>query len=403
MAIAKVQGNIVFKIDEAMIRNSFITHMLTCAIVAGMTGLMPILVCGQIKVTRIDPKEGAAGRKGIVYSLPRTVLALDLLVTRTDRAPGPYASFAAELLGIEDAVREWQTSYTLDKVSISAISEPDPDQVFLVERDEKSSENILYLFTPDGLMAGSEGFRENAPSGEDWEDFFTRTYVTEDVFPAYRKGDMKENIDTITRLVAIDTLLYTEKILKRSMVRQTDREKAEEAASMITGIGQDQYSLLVGYQETAYSGDALRFMIEQLEMQRQNYLRLFTGVTRSEQVRIRLEYIPSPGSAKEPAMVAGFSPAIGLTGSEGAAPVTLTLLQQGLAGVLGGEQSVSVPSGYFYRIPESCEVKVEYEGKTLGRQVLPVNQLGVVRSLPPSVTQVEFYPETGTVKRMILK
>ena len=91
-------------------------------------------------------------------------------------------------------------------------------------------------------------------------------FVTPDpayLFKKYTESPTREIIDTMIRRVSIDTLVIEEKIFKRSMIEFTDQEKAQEAADKIRQIEKDKYNLLVGYQETAYSREAMEFMYEQ--------------------------------------------------------------------------------------------------------------------------------------------
>jgi hypothetical protein len=378
--------------------------LLLSLLLAAAALTLPVNSSGQVRVTHITSKDGTAGRKGVIYALPRTVLAIDLQITRTDRMPGPFAQFAQELLGVSDVITAQEIGYSVDKAFIITQSEADPEQVYLVEKDEKASEDIFYAFSDCGLMIGSESIPEvQGMNAVEWQDYFSKTFSTGEIFPGYKAGAMKENTDTITRIVSFDTLTYTEKILKRHMVKQSDREKALEAASMINSIGQDKYTLMVGYQETAYSVEALKFMTEQLEEQRIAYLQLFTGVTRNEQVHIRLSYIPPTANMEEIALT-GFSPLIGLTAPDGSNDITVTLVKKGLTDVMGNDPAPTGNTlGYAYRIPESCVVVVRYKGEVIGSNTLYVNQAGIVRSLPPAVTHVEFYPETGSLKKVILK
>jgi len=387
-----------------MVFSKRVTSLLPGLVLAGILLLPPTLGFGQVKVTHITASDGTAGRKGVLYALPRTVLEIELTLIRTDRIPGPYAQFAPELLGINDAISTQQTSYSLEKACIIPRSEADPDQVYLVEKDDKSSDEVFFAFSGNGLIMGTYPVaEEQGIQGEDREEFFGRTFSATEMFPNYHPGAMKENIDTITRIVTFDTLTYTEKILKRTMVKQSDREKAEEAVSMINSIGQDKYTLLIGYQETAYSEEALKFMTAQLEEQRLAYLQLFTGTTRREQITLRLSYLP-PAETTETVAITGFSPLVGLTSPDGTSDVTVELVKKGLTEVMGTDPSATGSvSGFFYRIPENCEAVVKYKGEVLGSRLLPVCQAGIVRSLPPSVTQLEFYPETGAIKKIVLK
>jgi len=355
----------------------------------------------QVRVTRISSPESLAGKKGIIYSLPRTFLAIDLQITVTDQIPGPYSAFAGELLGLEKVIDRQQKTYSLDHAVIHYGVEADPQQVFFVEKDEKSSEGIFLEFLPGGMIMGSE------PIGEDFpvQDKFSRehsapAFNADGIFPGYIAGEMKEIVDTIIRKVSFDTLTYEEKILKRIMVKQSEREKAMEAASMIADLGQDQYSILVGYQETAYSSEAMKYMIGKLEEQRTSYLQLFTGVTRKEEYVVTLKHVPGDGVRQT---LTGFSPASGLVSADGNNDVVLQVDKKGISALAGDDANPAGFTGYYYRIPEACKVSVVYDDEVIGESELLINQYGVVRSLPTTVTRVEFLPETGGIKNVILE
>jgi hypothetical protein len=187
-------------------------------------------------------------------------------------------------------------------------------------------------------------------------------------------------------------------------VERTDKEQAEEASAMINEITQDQYSLLVGYQETAYSYETIKYMYDQLETRRRNYLQLFTGITRKEKLDARYFVVPIPETLGAPYPVAGFNSTTGLTEPGGGNDVDLKIEGDGMAEILG-EASTSAMgfSGYYYRIPETCEVSLNYQGESLVKETIVINQAGVVRNLPPDITYVRFDPRTGGITKVVLK
>ena len=359
----------------------------------------------QLRVKQVKSPNDIAGKNGIIYSLPRTVLVVDLWYTRTDDIPGPYAEFAGELLGDDEVIRTAKVSHTLDDACITAYVEPDPGQLYMVETEEKNEQSVLIEFSSNGLLVGSGllGAKEKTALSRT-ERPTGGALDMQEIFPAYKKAIMKEVIDTITRVVTFDTLTYTEKILKRLLIEQTEREKAAEASALIHDIGQDQYALLVGYQETAYSYEAIRYMYDQLESQRSSYLKLFTGVTRSEKLHARYYIVPDPGAMESPYRIAGFDSQQGLVGPGAGDDIFLTIEGSGVSALVGNFlPSTTGPSGYFYRIPENCLVTILFDGSALAQETIVVNQAGVVRNLPPRITEVEFDGLTGGLKRVIYK
>ena len=364
-------------------------------------------VLSQVRVSRITGETNMPGRTGVLYSLPRTVLVVDIEYTRTDEIPGPYASLSQELLGMDQVIAERRTLFSLEDAGISSYVEPDPGQLFMVEMDEKASEAVWMEFSRNGLLAGAHWMEEEQLEAGPWmKDHGVPAIETRESFPFYKEASLKEVVDTITRVVTFDTLTYREKILKRLMVKQTDREKATEAAAMIHDIGQDQYTLLVGYQETAYEYEAIRYMYDQLEAQRRNYLQLFIGITRTEKRTARYFIVPEEGMLGTQHVIAGFSSESGMLPAGEGEDIVLAIETKGLASIIGSTfppAAAAAATGFSYRVPETCRVSVEMRKEVLYQTSMVINQAGKVRSLPPSITRVEFDPVTGGIRKILYK
>jgi hypothetical protein len=127
----------------------------------------------QIKATRVtDPKE-LAGKNGIVYNLPGTVVHVDLRIARTQQYTGPLAEYAADYLGLDNVITKDAVSYAIAGAAIRTVTEPDPNQVYIIEKEEKSTAEIWISFgnqspvvalekfdkgaSPDGFMKWNEG------------------------------------------------------------------------------------------------------------------------------------------------------------------------------------------------------------------------------------------------------
>ena len=62
-------------------------------------------------------------------------------------------------------------------------------------------------------------------------------------------------------------------------VSKSFESKAREAADAIMKSRKDQYNLVAGEQETAYSGEAIQTMLAELKTWENNYMSLFTGIS----------------------------------------------------------------------------------------------------------------------------
>jgi hypothetical protein len=58
--------------------------------------------------------------------------------------------------------------------------------------------------------------------------------------------------------------------------------------------------------------------------------------------------------------------------------------------------------GYYYRIPVVAKVKVTISNDINAEGVFSIGQFGSVSYLPPNVSAVQFHPETGAVKTLLI-
>jgi hypothetical protein len=259
-------------------------------------------------------------------------------------------------------------------------------------------------FSESGMVLGMENFPKSKSSEnfENWGEETFSDFSEKGLFPYERKGGIVRKVDTIIRKVSVDTSTFEQLSFKVLLVKQTDKDKAAEAADKINSIRQDRYKLLVGYQETAYDKGGLEFMTKKLDEMQNEYLKLFLGSSKSETKHFSFKYIPVKGSENTEIKVSGFSVSSGLS-APGSNNIVLELKQQDTISNIRDDESGLVYSGFYYRIPAMVEARVSYQNKVLNRENLIVNQFGVIRSLPTSTTKVEFYPNTGAIRKVIIE
>ena len=364
------------------------------------------MLLAQVRVTPISNQAGQSAKRGVVYALPRTVLSVDLFVTRTSYIPGPYVQFAREYLGTTDHITTSSVIYRIDRAAIRAHAEADPDQFYLVDKEEKLAQEIWLSMSEGGLILGAESLKENYSPAEvsaQWSrDAFTKTEPAI-LFSHSAAPSLKEVIDTTIRRVAIDTTFIEYVEYTSSFVQSSDREKAQDVIALLNQIEEDKYRLLVGYQETPYSRETLEYMIRSLDQLREDYLSLFKGTVLTETRKFTYRFVPDPGDAGKDVGLAGFSPTGGLSDAAGNGQLTVKITKSGATALLEKDALPQGPSGFYYRIPEPVLVEVSLSGSVLASEQLMVNQMGVVRSLPSNVTRVEFHPQTGAILKLILK
>lgn len=363
-------------------------------------------VFAQVRVSRVNATEMPTGKKGLIYNLPRTIVSVDLDVAKTQLIPGPLADFAAEYMGLDNVITKGSVNYTLENAAISSSTEADPSQVYLIEKEEKSSGEIWITFDKGSHLLTLEKFEKTiSPKGfTSWNDKLFESLDAANLFKKYTESPTREKIDTTIRRISVDTLVIEEKTFKRSMVKYTDLEKAQEAADKIKQIEKDKYNLLVGYQETAYSKDAMEFMYNRLEEERMEYMKLFTGVSVKEILKFTYHFFPDPGKEAQEYKLAALSKTNGIISPDGQNDIKVVIQADGP--VIKPPEPVAgmvAYTGFVYRLPTSASAVLIVQGKEIDSKRIDVLQFGPIMSLPPEFKRVEFDIETGTLRSVVVE
>lgn len=379
--------------------------MFKCLIFATTLLVSSYGLLAQVRVTKVMDAEMLSGKNGIVYNLPRTQIHVDLRIIKTQSIAGPLAEYARDYLGLDDVITKNSVGFEIGDVALYTTAEPDPEQVYIIEKEEKASGEIWISFGKSTPFITLEKFEnEMAPEGfTTWSDKLFITPEPGKIFRKYTDSPTREVIDTLIRRVSIDTLVLEQKVYKRSMVEFTDQEKAQEAAGKIRQIEQDKYNLLIGYQETAYSRETIEYMYLMLEEQRLEYLELFTGVSMIETLKFDYLVFPDLKIENQEYVLAGFSKSTGMAAVEGQNGILLTFIPD--AGILipGDAAKNQSATGLVYRIPQHGSAMVSFQGKELVSKRVEVLQLGSILTLPPSFKRVEFDFETGALRSVVLE
>ena len=370
-------------------------------IFAGHNGIF-----AQVRVSRVNASEMPAGKKGLIYNLPRTMVTVDLDVAKTQQIPGPLAGFAGDYLGLDNVITKGSVNYTVESAAISSTTEADPSQTYLIEKEEKSSGEIWISFDKGSHLLTLEKFDKTiSPKGfTGWNEKLFESPDAANLFKKYTESPTREKIDTTIRRISVDTVVIEEKTFKRSMVKYTDLEKAQEAADKIKQIEKDKYNLLVGYQETAYSKDAMEFMYNRLEEERMEYMKLFTGVSVKETLKFTYRFFPDPGKEVQEYKLAALSKTNGMISPDGQNDIKVVLQADGP--VIKPPEPVAgmvAYTGFVYRVPTSANAVLIVQNKEMDSKRLDVLQFGPIMSLPPEFKRVEFDMVTGALRSVVIE
>ena len=376
--------------------------------------VMAIQVYGQIKVTHVTSPANSPGTDGIFYIMPRTVLKVDVTVRIDEQLKGPLSEYAEKYFGIDDAIKFDYTTYEIEDVGISTLIEPDPEQVYYIEPVEQTSKELKMLLVQlnnSGYLVSVNNIDLGVVQDEDteqlvlYEDIDIKGRTAEFIL----NGKIRTKVDTIIRKVAVDTAMTEKHFYRTRIINKTNEDLATEAMSKIEGIRDARYKLLTGFQETAYSAGTIEYMDGELKDQEMEYIALFRGKSFTGFDQFTFYYAPSANPEKGSVNLFNFSSGTGITaaGSSSGEKVLLNIKSGGVAEVVDGFPIQAKAEGYqpgiFYRIPETCEIILEWDGDEISNGRFVINQFGTVRNLPNKDFKLEFHPETGGVKSIVIK
>jgi hypothetical protein len=330
--------------------------------------------------------------EGITYALPRTGFKIHVEAVKETFEPGPYATQASQLLGINDAKTRASVNWTIKSVQFEPFTEPDPEQVYKAMGQAAFGINL----TPSGTLAG---VFSNSPSGEGLSLKSHSAYLENDNFsfsnishsPVYFKADSSANVRPL---------------------RIGAEGRAMEAAERILECRTARYHIVAGLLDEFHpDGEAYKVSLRELGKIETHYLSLFIGRTISQAAKFTIHFIPSAASEKGEVVFrfsedSGVLPASNLSGK----PVMLrvepeNVLLSKYAGFSSSTNPDAGQSGLFYRMPAMANVSLIYELNTIAgtRAVMP--QFGRVAPIPEELLlgdySIEIHPETGAVKSII--
>ncbi len=371
-------------------------------------------VYAQMNVVHIDNNSAPQTKDGIFYSLPRTVVKIDVKIDRMENYKGPYSDFALRFLGLKNVIPVNSIDYKISDILITTYPEPDPDQYYFVELGDKTSKgekSVMLSLSDAGVIlgtseetgiaadgdAGSSGSLEIPPSEGDKDAFG-------ELFKYSADMSVFEKVDTIIRKINIDTMTVERQYYKRTMVEKSPEQKAKEAADYISKIKDNRFNLISGTQEVNYNKETLEYMDDQLNRMEKEYLKLFTGISVHKTVTFSYKYIPVPNQINTEIPIFKFLSSKGIIDLDepGGKVVTIKIQRVGNTNTVSNYLKKALKEtkvqGFSYRIPELARVSVKLDENTQEENQCLVSQLGVVTYLPVSKWKVLFHKGTGGIK-----
>jgi hypothetical protein len=371
--------------------------------------LLILSACSSYHVIHITDsnKENVLNKPGFYYSLPQTVLKVDVTVRKTYLNKGPYAEYAEKYLGITNIIKQDNVRYDILDARISSFPQRDPDQCYFVRKSPgfRMHRHLFVNFNEEGSIQ-SVNCRLKSGASERNVSVNTQSELKSGNNSQYILSDnVNEKIDTIIEKIRTDTLVIEKKIFKKVYKEKSSEEKAKEAADYLMKIKDNKFNLITGYAEVPYTKDALKYMNDKLDNTSHEYLSLFTGDTSYIVVKYSFIYLPEKKDINIESPLFVFSPREGIikTNEAQGENVTVSIESRNLNNRIEKFQSkidssISKKNGFYYRIPEYAKITLKKGKNMLTEEDLLINQLGIVSHLPLKAKKIQFYPNSSALR-----
>jgi hypothetical protein len=334
--------------------------------------------------TTVAPLSGAGAITdgSIPYALPRTVFTIKVDMERSIEIPGPYARYAAEFLGINDAIRQESESWAITAVIVSTHEEADPSEYYIISGNAIMQSNALAL-RKEGLILDINPSqfliteRQTVGGVRELDQFRFTDLGANEYFYIQR--------DTAYRRTSIDSTFIRVPYLDERRQRLTAEQLAESAARRIMELRDGKHLILTGESSVYPQSDAGINEANRLE---KAYTELFAGKVVKEKRSHTVTFIPEPGMERKSITLFQFSETTGpVTEStaRGVAIVAELIPEQKTKAlnVINNTPTQGAASDkLFYRAPDIATLKI-----SMGREVLfnsrkMVYQFGEIVQLP---------------------
>jgi len=369
--------------------------------------IAPEIILTPYEVIPITERSGTINSTGVFYALPRQGVEVDITIRKQEFIRGPYAEFAERLLGVTNVIKENNSVYSVDHVSISQRAEADPTQIYFVQFNDSrlalKYENDLII---RGVNLSKTEFSESRKKDTERQTAQTSQAANR---PVISTSNLVERNDTVFFNQMVDTQLVQRFEIRTVQTVKTPFQKAQEIVEKIAQIRQDRHRLLTGFQEVNYEAAAIRYMNEEFNRMEDEYIRLFTGAIKMSYETVLFEFMPEDRNNLT-VDLAKFSANHGLLSLETeeeeeevsdikTISLNIALQDDILSGIRQFSGNLRLPQrGFFYNIPNPALVTVELGNQLLYSRQMPFSQFGTTQSLAPDFLQIDFSPQTGEIR-----
>ena len=311
---------------------------------------------------------------GVVYSLPKTQIELEIKANKVSYTPGEFSKYADRYLRLTNVSAEPDEYWELNSVKVKSVGVPNSETTYFVKLKDKTVAPLMEL-TEDGIVKSI-----NVPYSKSNE-----IKKAAPVTPATVKANPRD--------------FLTEEILMAS----STAKMAELVAKEIYNIRESKNALLRGQADnTPSDGAQLKIMLDNLNAQEDAMTKMFSGTRDKEEKTFTIRLTPDKELNNEVAF--RFSKKLGVVANNDLAGTPFYITLKDLKTVKMPQddgKKKKEPEGIAYNVPRQAQITLTDGKKKLYEGEVPVTQFGIIEYLAPvlfnknSTIKVYFDPNTG--------
>jgi hypothetical protein len=368
-------------------KHIFSGRLLTAALFAFLiiSCATEVKVPSKVNVTDAGSVQNATVNS-LVYSLPVTVIRVEIEAEKTVSKVGPFYRYSKKLLNLNNVVLEDNVEWKLKGVKVYTIGKPDYSKRFVVSSSGPNVASMLNL-TPEGVLVGV-----NLDKLPETEDLLKTNVNTETPSPE----DL--NFDDVP-------------MLEKQLIKTSTAAMAEETANLIYKVRKRRFKILASdFPVLPPDGEAFEVSVEELNKYEKELMELFTGKKETFTVTKTFDFIPDSMSVNS-SVLCRFSKQKGilgpmdLTGTPVYIEVNVEKPKDLPAGYVEVEKNETLEQGLFCNTPAKADVKIIDRNILLLEKEVLLGQYGQLISLPAELlkrdnVRIELDPATGALKNI---
>lgn len=320
---------------------------------------------------------------GLVYSLPRTALEIEVTAERQVLTAGPYWQYAKKYVGTDKVVRDNAEIWDVKSVTVRPYGVQDPGSRYLMQLKPGA---VTYIgVAADGMLLSVNANPEEPAASGPLPATVTEGEVLEDnEYLQYVDGDF---------------------IASQSMAKQ-----AQMLAESLMEIRDAKIALTRGTaDQMPADGKQLELMLNSLAHQERAVTAAFTGNTVRQTVTRRYTYVPGEEGRETLFRMSGFDGFVSADDYSGEPVyISVEVTNRGALPTDARGEVKKVPKDALaYCVPGSAKVTLSTKGNTLYQGEFEMAQYGVVFGLSPTLfsdrkapSYAIFDPATGALKEL---